>query len=233
MLEVIILGIGSGLGLSLMLGPAFFSLLQTSISRGFRSAAQLALGIFLSDVFLVALMLFFGAAVFFDKPTVKEIVGLVGGGILVGIGVHTILNRGKGYANETDAEKDSEQIEKLTILQKTPKPIVYCVKGFFLNLTNPGTWIFWLLYVSAVKSQYTDTFSLLVFSLCTLGTVLSTDILKAYGANQLKRWVNDVLMAKINICFGIILIGFGVFLIIKSVYPIIQMTNVHIPMITG
>ncbi|MDR2907786.1 MAG: LysE family transporter, partial [Bacteroidales bacterium] len=156
MIETIILGISSGLGLAFMLGPAFFSLLQTSINRGLRSAVQLAFGIFLSDVFLVTILLFFGAAIFFDKPMVKEIVGLVGGGILVGIGVHTFLNRGKGFDVEVEAEVEEAQIAKIKMPQQLPPSSIFFVKGFVLNLTNPGTWIFWLLYVSAIKSQYTD-----------------------------------------------------------------------------
>ncbi len=44
-------GIILGLTFAVLLGPAFFALIQTSIHRGFRSGALLATGIFLSDFF--------------------------------------------------------------------------------------------------------------------------------------------------------------------------------------
>ena len=48
--SIITQGILFGLTLSLMVGPAFFSLIQTSITQGFRSGSQLAMGVALSDV---------------------------------------------------------------------------------------------------------------------------------------------------------------------------------------
>ena len=108
MIQTIISGIGLGLGLAIVVGPAFFSLLQTSIDKGFRSAARLAFGIFVSDIFLVAIA-FLGAASILGKPMVKEIVGLVGGGVLIGIGAHTFLHRSAGRH-----AKANPKIEELT-----------------------------------------------------------------------------------------------------------------------
>ena len=52
---------GTLLGLSLALvmgfGPSFFTLIQTSINRGFKSAMLLDLGIILNDVLIVCLMM--------------------------------------------------------------------------------------------------------------------------------------------------------------------------------
>ena len=52
-------GVIVGLTLALIMGfgPAFFTLIQTSISRGFKSAMFLDLGIILNDIFIVALMM--------------------------------------------------------------------------------------------------------------------------------------------------------------------------------
>ena len=52
---------GTLLGLSLALvmgfGPSFFTLIQTSINRGFKSAMLLDLGIILNDILIVCLMM--------------------------------------------------------------------------------------------------------------------------------------------------------------------------------
>jgi arginine exporter protein ArgO len=53
-------GVLLGLTFAVLIGPAFFALIQTSIHRGFRFGFFLAIGIFLSD--LVALLVcYFGA----------------------------------------------------------------------------------------------------------------------------------------------------------------------------
>ncbi|TAE06791.1 MAG: LysE family translocator, partial [Bacteroidetes bacterium] len=65
MLEILLKGILSGLVLAMTIGPVFFALLRTSISRGFKSGAFLAIGIATSDAF-IALGFYFGISQFFD-----------------------------------------------------------------------------------------------------------------------------------------------------------------------
>ena len=52
-------GIIVGLSLALIMGfgPSFFTLVQTSINRGFKSAMFLDLGVILNDIMIVALMM--------------------------------------------------------------------------------------------------------------------------------------------------------------------------------
>ncbi len=233
MIETIISGIGLGLGLAIMMGPAFFSLLQTSIDRGFRNAVRFAVGIFLSDTFLVSIA-FLGAASVLGKPMIKELVGLVGGGMLVGMGIHTFLNRGKRGAQKVDAEIEiAAEIDEI-ISPQLPKPIIFFGKGFLLNLANPATWFFWIFWVGVVSSQYADStghldkLSLFIFFSSTLIAVLATDVLKAYVAHQLKSRINDKFISKMNMVFGLILIAFGIFLVARSIYPIIQFMHINL-----
>ena len=52
-------GIIIGLSLTFIMGfgPSFFTLIQTSINRGFKSAMLLDIGIILNDIMVVALMM--------------------------------------------------------------------------------------------------------------------------------------------------------------------------------
>jgi len=229
MIQTIISGIGLGLGIAIMLGPAFFALLQTSIDKGFRNAVRFAIGITVSDAFLIAIV-FLGVASLLGRPYIKDIVGLVGGGILIGIGIHTFLQHFKGNnIVKVESEiKEVNKIQKQILLPKLHNPVVFYVKGFLLNLANPAVWFFWIFWVGVITTQYTNAtgkvnvFLLIVFFLCTLGTILFTDVLKAFLARQLKKQLNNKLMAKVNITFGLILIGFGVYLVVKSTYPIFE-----------
>ena len=56
---IILEGIIIGLSLALIMGfgPSFFTLIQTSINRGFKSAMLLDLGIILNDVMIVCRMM--------------------------------------------------------------------------------------------------------------------------------------------------------------------------------
>ena len=49
--------IGLSLALVMGFGPSFFTLIQTSINRGFKSAMLLDIGIILNDVMIVCLMM--------------------------------------------------------------------------------------------------------------------------------------------------------------------------------
>ena len=82
----------AGLTLSLMLGPAFFTLLQTSLEKGFRHAVRLAFGVFLSDAFLVTISIL-GASRLFNDPAASRIIGIVGGLSLVLIGIYTFRKK--------------------------------------------------------------------------------------------------------------------------------------------
>jgi threonine/homoserine/homoserine lactone efflux protein len=231
MIQTIFSGIGLGLTLAIMFGPAFFALLQTSIEKGFYNATRFAVGICVSDAFLIAIA-FLGVARLMEKPIVGNIVGLAGGGMLIGMGIHTFLNRYKGRELKVETGiQEAAKMQKRIAQHKLPKSDNYrfYVKGFLLNLANPAVWFFWVFSVGLVSTQYInakggpDIFYLMVFFLCTLGTVLITDVLKAFGAHQLKTKVNDKVMTKVNMIFALILIGFGIYLIVKSVYPILEL----------
>ena len=54
-MESILNGVISGLVLACLIGPVFFTLLQTSIERGFWSGFFVAIGVSLSDAIYIAL----------------------------------------------------------------------------------------------------------------------------------------------------------------------------------
>ena len=58
-MELILKAVFTGVILSLMIGPAFFLLLETSIKKGVRAALAFDLGIFLSDLFYIVIAYIF------------------------------------------------------------------------------------------------------------------------------------------------------------------------------
>jgi threonine/homoserine/homoserine lactone efflux protein len=196
-------GILLGLTLAILLGPAFFTLLQTALHRGFRSGAILATGIFLSDITLVYLSTI-GAQRVLDDKGMHLYFGIIGGIVLIGIGIYT-------FTRKVMPAKGSELPDV-----KLPGPFTYLFKGFFLNITNPFLWIFWVSVVISVSSNYgINTPDMYVFFAGLLGTVLVTDLLKSYGAHLISGLLNHRVLTIINRVVGVFLVFFGILLIAR------------------
>ena len=201
---------GTILGLSLAFlfgfGPAFFALIQTGIYRGFLPGILLAFGIFLNDLFIVTLSLL-GATTIMGGVENFTVIGIIGGALLMVFGIVT-------YRKKTEVEdaKDKADI-------KSPRPIIYIGKGFLLNAVNPFVWIFWVSIIVGITARFkADTQNLILFFSGTLSVVLLTDIIKTFAASQFKRFVTDKFLIMINKVAGIAITGFGIFLILRSIF---------------
>ena len=203
-------GVGLGITLAILTGPAFFALLQTSIRNGYKSGIAFAIGVFISDTTLI-LLSYLGALQLFNDPKNNFIIGLIGGTILIMFGVFNIFQK-----HPLEMEQGEGDVEKL-LPKKTTLPIA-ALKGFAINLINPFVIIFWIGVVSVESTRYKfsqlDIISL--FS-ATLLTVLATDILKAMGAQKITSFLNPNILLWVNRIAGVILIISGVSLIWKVV----------------
>jgi len=196
-------GIILGLTLSALLGPALFTLLQTSIHRGVKSATVLAFGIFLSDVFVVYLA-FMGALQLINQRNNYILAGIVGGLILIGFGLYT-------FYHKIHIDENNKAIEV-----RVAGPLTYILKGFFLNIMNPFVWFFWISAMVGVSSTYgDDKHGIMMFFIGTLATVFVSDVLKVFIASKIKAHLNANILVRVNHFVGILLDGFGIFLIIR------------------
>lgn len=212
MLAVLLKAIPIGLLLSIMPGAAFFSVIQTSISRGFRAGLFLAFGISLSDIFLVALCLFGIAGLMENNETAQLVMGIVGGIILMVFGGYTFLNM-KSDLNPRLSKslllKEGPNGEEINVENKRIK---YLAKGFALNVSNPFVWLLWLgivPYSGAVLKEQ------MLFLICILITVFSMDMLKSYFAGKIKQIFTPEVIFLINRIVGLVIACLGVFLIIR------------------
>lgn len=186
-------------------GPALFALIQTSIHRGLWSGFQLAFGIFLSDVALVTLCLLGALQIINETPSNKLAFGIITGIILIIFGVVTFTRKA-----ELATSDNKDDI-------KTPSPLTFILKGFFLNFTNPFVWLFWILWVTTITANYEgDTHSVIALFATTLLVILATDMLKVFGAFKIKRYVTPRFIQWINWVAGVGLSVFGIFLLIRA-----------------
>lgn len=212
-MNLIVQGVILGFTLSILFGfgPALIALVQTSIHRGFLSGVLLAAGVFLSDLVLVALS-FLGAIKILQQPGNQMIFGIAGGILLMIFGVVTYTRKVAIKVNE-----EGNQVE-----QSQPGPLTYILKGFFINLTNPFVWFFWMGVVVGFASNYdgNNVLPLIYFFSGALGTIFLMDVLKSFSAYKIKKYVQTHSMIWINRIAGIGLFIFGIYLIIKSIFEI-------------
>jgi threonine/homoserine/homoserine lactone efflux protein len=207
MWHVIIQGVSVGFGLAFLIGPSFFALFQTSLEKGFIAAFRFALGVVLSDLFLVAIA-FLGISRLFTFPIAKIIVTMAGGCVLVGYGIYMMAKKVNLQTKQTHSDGNAQNTGWS-----------YLWRGFTTNMANPGTWFFWIFWVGVITAQYTNEKTVhyiyvILFFIIALGVNFCFDMLKAYGAHKLQHFITPKNISIINKIVGILLIGFGVYLML-------------------
>ena len=204
-------GILFGFTLSFMVGPAFFSLLQTSITHGFKAGANLAFGLSVSDIILVFIS-WFGLSSLFASEKAQLILGLVGGIVIILFGIYNFTKK-----QVVQPTRDIDNI-------KTKFHFKYFAKGFVFNVANPGVWIYWLLPISVASSYETNL--QIVFLAFILITVLLMDIVKCAIANELKNFLTMKVVLMINRVVGVILVLFGLYLACSPFFPEVSLLDI-------
>lgn len=217
---IILEGIIIGLSLALIMGfgPSFFTLIQTSINRGFKSAMLLDLGIILNDVMIVCLMMMTNLQ--FNITDEKNLIfaGISASIILIIFGIYTFKLSPQKIINIS--EHNNHNIDMMNVkFDDEPSWYVYISKGFVINIFNPFVWIFWITCVATASSNYGgNKNSLILFFVGVFSTVLFFDIIKAAGAYSLKKFFTENMLKRLNQITGITLILFGLYLIVRVLF---------------
>lgn len=213
-----------GLTLAIVLGfgPAFITLIQTSIHRGFRSAAWFAMGVFLNDVLMVSLCVLTSIQVVANNDREMFFFSLGAGIILILFGIFTYNKKVKEDNFKGIKERTDEIIdENREIFKKeddTPRWFVFLGKGFVLNILNPFVWIFWFSTVAVTAGTLGgNKLKILLFFAIVLGTSFGCDLLKAKGASFLKKFFNAKRIMIMNKVIGWGLVLFGLYFVISGI----------------
>ena len=92
MFDPLISGISFGLLLAVMLGPVFFTLLQTSLHEGFKAGVHLAVGVLISDATLIGVCVFFASQLnLLDQYRIT--MGWIGGILMIGFGLFNFFRK--------------------------------------------------------------------------------------------------------------------------------------------
>ena len=209
--------IGIGFLLSVMVGPVFFILLETSITKGIRAALALDIGVFISDILYIMFALSFVDQISsINSGENKLIVGFIGGSIFIIYGIFYFFKKSKMVDLTLEAENTSKEVGV------APKDyLLLGLKGFILNIANPAVIFYWLSILSLAAQSVPDNTKnpntwILLFISILLGTYFSIDVLKVFTAKRLRTLVNQNLLNALNILIGLIFFLTGIFQIIKN-----------------
>lgn len=206
MIEAIISGLTLGFILSISVGPVIFAIIKQSLTNGHKGGYAFVAGVSTSDVTMV-LVCNVLSSLFQKAIENKMIIGVTGSVFLVIIGVYTVFFKKSVFT--PDNTPHSKQFKKREILG-------IFLSGFFMNILNPGVFIFWLaatakIHQQAAEQTHTIRYLITVFTVC-LAFVLASDILKVLLAGKIRTKLTPHNIHIINKISGIILIGFGIVL---------------------
>lgn len=196
--------ISIGFFTAFIMGPVFWVLLETSITKGFKAAVAFDLGVMLADICFIAVC-YLGSFQLLEDEENKQGLFVLGGTILLIYGIFSWINRNKKNKKQPKIKNFKENYLGLA------------VKGFAINILNVGVFIFWggVTIVSSPASGKSFTTFVIFFSIVLLSYFI-TDLLKISVANKFKNLLTGKGILIVNSIISIILIVSGVVLIIKG-----------------
>ena len=94
MIELVLKGIVTGFILSIMIGPVFFVLLETSIRKGIRAALAFDLGVLISDiVYILIAYIFYKEVEDLSSGSDNHVIRLIGGVLFTIYGVYNFSRK--------------------------------------------------------------------------------------------------------------------------------------------
>lgn len=205
-MEIVLKGIFSGLVLAVLVGPVFFTLLQTSIERGFLSGVFVAIGISVSDALYIALS-YLGLSGLFNSAQFQVYLSFIGGTIILCFGLYYLFVKSRKPMDFTKVEhvKDRSSYKLMA-------------KGFIINGFNPMVLIFWIGTISIATGElgYTTKPEALTFLSAIVGTVFITDVIKAKLADRLRLILTPGIIKFMNIVLGMVMFSLGVKLLYSN-----------------
>ncbi|GLR17966.1 hypothetical protein GCM10007940_25810 [Portibacter lacus] len=195
-----------GLTLSILLGPIFIALTQSSIEKGYKAGLSVGLGIWVSDLLFIVLTYEFVHRIthIINGEYFQLSMGILGGIVLISFGLYSIFSKLKEFsADEIKGVKGY---------------LGHFTKGFLINTINPFTFIFWISVISTyVLARNTTGWNSIAFLGSILVVIIITDSLKVLLAQLLRKKLTSTHMLWINRIAGIALTIFGILLIVWSI----------------
>ena len=209
-MDLILKGIVTGFILSIMVGPVFFVLLETSIRKGVKAAIAMDIGVLVSDIiYIIIAFVFYSQVKELSEGHDNSLLRLIGGSLFLAYGIYNFFFKKvqdniveKGFNTNTSAAGY----------------ILLGIKGLILNLMNPMVVFYWFSVMTLGTGDVeSENSRMILYLLCILVTFFSIDLLKIFGAKRLRPLVTKKVLVALNRFIGIVFVAFGVLLITQGI----------------
>lgn len=198
-----------GFLLAFAVGPVFFTLIETAITKGIKAAIFFDLGAIFADIIFIVIA-FFSTSRILEK--VKHDPGLLifGGAILIAYGIISYIRTNRSVfkiVREHYAVKVKKNLGGLFL------------KGFLLNFVNFGVLAGWIGTLIMANALTTSDNGVFLFISTVLATFFLTDLLKMVLAKKLKNKMTPRFIFRTKKWVSILILAFGVLLLIQGIFP--------------
>ncbi|OEK06044.1 lysine transporter LysE [Flavivirga aquatica] len=209
MFDDILTAIPFGIILAFTIGPVFFVLLETSATKGFRSALIFDFGVIFADIIFIIIA-------FYSTNNLRGKIGndpsflIFGGVLLIVYGIISFIKTSKSFRAivkeyyKVDIQKDYGKL---------------FVKGFLLNFINIGVLLGWLASIVLGDTLTTSENGDIIFVITMLTSYFVTDLFKILVAKRLKAKLTPRLIFKTKKVIALVILGFGILLLIQGLFP--------------
>lgn len=212
MLHDILTAIPLGILLAFTIGPVFFVLLETSITKGFRAAMMFDIGVICGDLIFI-LIAYFSTNQLLERLKDDPSLFFIGGIIMLSYGIISFIKQKRSYKGQVEVD--------VRDLNNQPNNYLNLFfKGFLLNFINIGVLAFWMMIIISFGPKLNmESDRIIIFIATILVVYLIIDSIKIVIAKQLKSKLTSYIIYKIKSVISVILIIFGVFLMIQGFFP--------------
>ena len=216
-MDLIIKGIVYGFLLSIMVGPVFFVLLETSIRKGVKAAIAFDIGVILNDILYIAIaFVFYNQVKQLQTGDDNSVIRIIGGVLFLAYGIHNFMKKVKGIQIPNVDGFTGHTFKDYALLS---------LKGFVLNLANPMVVFYWFSIMTLGAKDAAEggnSSSMLFFLGAIIVTFFSIDVLKIIGAKSLRPLITDKVLKGLNRLVGIVFVAFGVVLIAQGTIGLLK-----------
>ena len=166
------------------MGPAFFVLIETSITKGVKHALFFDLGVILADlVYLSIAYIFFSEVTELMESDNSFWLKIIGGGFFIGMGLMNVFKK-KPKIKKIKVE-DTKELTANNFFMMV-------LKGVLFNIINVGVLAFWLTLLTVLPEApphlgLSRSNAVFIYIVIILITFVGIDVLKILGAKKLKE----------------------------------------------